>query len=236
MNFLWVKKKRICITLLTLVISFLCISLIKNRETIQTLSWIKNNKTIVIDPGHGYPDEGAESENGITENSINLSIAFKLKKLLEQSGNTVILTRSDENGIYDGNSSSIREKKITDIKNRVKIGNESNADIFVSIHLNKIPQEKYWGWQTFFKKDDDESKKLATSIQDGIGSVIKKQNKRVPLKIENIYIVDHVKIPITIVECGFLSNRGEEKLLQTDEYQEKLAKGIFIGIMNYLID
>lgn len=176
---------------------------------------------------------GAESDSGVTESKINLSIAFKVKKLLEQSGNNVILTRMDDNGIYDENCTTIRQKKVSDIKNRVKIGNESNADIFVSIHLNKIPQNQYWGWQTFFKNGSEESKNLATCIQEGIGNTIKKQNKRVPLKIENIYIVDHIKIPITIVECGFLSNKEEEQLLQTDEYQEKIAQGIYLGIINY---
>lgn len=86
----------------------------------------------------GYPDNGAESVNGTTENEINLKITLKLQKLLEQSGATVILTRSDENGIYDLDKKTLREMKISDIKNRVKIGNESSADIFVSIHLNKI--------------------------------------------------------------------------------------------------
>lgn len=176
---------------------------------------------------------GAQSDEGTTESNINLSIVLKVKKLLEQSGNNVILTRTDENGIYDETCNTIRQKKVSDIKNRVKIGNESNADIFVSIHLNKIPQKQYWGWQTFFKKENEESKKLATCIQESLGNTIKKQNKRVPLKIENIYIVDHIKIPITIVECGFLSNEKEEKLLQIEEYQQKLAMGICLGINKY---
>ena len=123
--------------------------------------------------------------------------------------------------------------KVSDIKNRVKIGNESSADIFVSIHLNKIPQQQYWGWQTFFKNGNEESKKLAESLQNGLNETIQKENKRESLKIENIYIIDHVEIPTAIVECGFLSNEEEEKLLQTDEYQDKLAWGIFVGIMNY---
>ncbi len=233
MRFIWLKKKRIIIFCFILIVSVFGVNLIKHNNTIETMSWNINKKTIILDPGHGFPDEGAESLRGVTENNINLSIALKTKKLLEQSGNTVILTRTDENGIYDISCNTIREKKISDIKNRVKIGNESNADIFVSIHLNKIPQEKYWGWQTFYKKNDEKSKKLAECIQDGIGSVIKKQNKRVPLKIENIYIIDHINIPITIVECGFLSNQDEEILLKSDEYQEKLAEGITLGILNY---
>ena len=109
-------------------------------------------------PGHGLPDSGASSNSGVTEESINLSIVKKVQSLLEQSGSTVLLTRSDENGIYDMDSSSIRNKKRSDIKNRVKIGNESSADIFVSIHLNKIPQSQYYGWQTFFKNGNEDGK------------------------------------------------------------------------------
>lgn len=176
---------------------------------------------------------GASSDEGITEAKINLKIALKVKALLEEAGAKVILTRSDNNGIYDEGSGTIREKKKSDIKNRVKIGNESSADIFVSIHLNKIPQQQYWGWQTFFKKGNEESKRLAESLQNGLNEIIQKENKREPLKIEKIYIVDHVEIPISIVECGFLSNEEEEKLLQTDEYQDKLAMGIYMGIMKY---
>ena len=176
---------------------------------------------------------GASSDEGITESSINLSIVLKVQKLLEEAGSTVILTRSDENGIYDSGSNTIREKKVSDIRNRVKIGNESSADIFVSIHLNKLPQKQYWGWQTFFKKGNEDSKKLAQSLQAALNETIQKENKRESLKIENIYIIDHVEIPTAIVECGFLSNEEEEKLLQTDEYQNKLAWGIYVGIMNY---
>ena len=89
--------------------------------------------------GHGVPDEGAESSQGTTEAQTNLAIALKLQNLLETSGCTVLLTRSDENAIYDIDSKTLRQKKISDIRNRVKIGNESQADIFVSINLNKIP-------------------------------------------------------------------------------------------------
>ena len=89
--------------------------------------------------GHGKPDEGAQSSTGTTEAATNLKIALKLQNLLEQSGTIVILTRSDENAIYDIEAKTLKQKKISDIHNRVKIGNESSADLFVSIHLNKIP-------------------------------------------------------------------------------------------------
>lgn len=203
------------------------------NKTIETVGLPVNNKVIVIDAGHGVPDEGAESSNGTTEAESNLKIALKVQNLLEQSGATVILTRSDENAIYDIDSKTLKQKKISDIHNRVKIGNESSADIFVSIHLNKIPQEQYWGWQTFYKEESAEGQKLATSIQNSLNETIQKENNRVPMKIDNIYIIKHVEIPISIVECGFLSNPEEEQLLLTDEYQNKLAWGIYTGIMDY---
>ena len=131
---------------------------------------------------------------------------------------------------------TLREKKVSDIKNRVKIGNNSDADIFVSIHLNKIPQSQYWGWQTFFKQGNEKSEKLAKSLQNGLNETIQKENKREALKIENIYIIEHVEIPTSIVECGFLSNPEEKELLQTEEYQNKLAWGIYIGIMDYFLE
>lgn len=183
--------------------------------------------------GHGIPDEGAESSRGTTEAETNLKIALKLQNLLEQSGCIVILTRSDENAIYDIDSKTLKQKKISDIRNRVKIGNESQADIFVSIHLNKIPQEQYDGWQTFYKDGSLEGQKLATTIQKNLNDAIQKENNRVSKTIDNIYIIKKVEIPTTIVECGFLSNPDEEKLLLEDEYQNKLAWGIYNGIIDY---
>ncbi len=173
---------------------------------------------------------------GTTEAETNLKIALKLQTLLEQSGATVILTRSDENGIYDLDSKTLRQKKISDIRNRVKIGNESSADIFVSIHLNKIPQEQYWGWQCFYKNGEEQSIKLAKSLQENLNESIQKENKRVAMKLDTVYIMKHVEIPISIVECGFLSNKEEEKLLLDDDYQSRLAWGIYNGIIDYFYD
>lgn len=204
-----------------------------NKNAISTMALPVTNKTIVIDAGHGGEDGGATSENGISEAQINLKIALNLQKLLEQSGANVILTRSDENAIYDLDKKTLREKKVSDIKNRVKIGNNSSADIFVSIHLNKIPQNQYSGWQTFYKDGNEQRKELATSIQNNLNETIQKENKRVPMKISNVYIIKQVEIPTAIVECGFLSNPEEEQILQQEIYQEKLAWGIYNGIIEY---
>ena len=179
---------------------------------------------------------GAQSSTGTTEAETNLKIALKLQNLLEQSGTTVILTRSDENAIYDIDAKTLKQKKISDIHNRVKIGNESSADLFVSIHLNKIPQQQYDGWQTFYKAGSSEGKKLAESIQNNLNEAIQKENNRIAKTIDNIYIIKHVEIPITIVECGFLSNPTEERKLLEDDYQNRLAWGIYNGIIDYFYD
>ena len=206
------------------------------KESVPTVTLPVSGKTIVIDAGHGKPDEGAESSRGTTEAETNLKIALKLQNLLEQSGCSVVLTRSDENAIYDIDAKTLRQKKISDIHNRVKIGNESSADIFVSIHLNKIPQQQYDGWQTFYNAQNADGQKLAVSIQKSLNAAIQKENNRVAKSIENIYIVKHVEIPTTIVECGFLSNPDEEKLLLDDEYQNRLAWGIYNGIIDYFYE
>ncbi len=207
-----------------------------NQNTVTTTSTPVSGKTIVIDAGHGVPDEGAQSSNGTTEAETNLKISLKVQNLLEQSGCTVILTRSDENAIYDLDAKTLKQKKISDIRNRVKIGNESSADAFVSIHLNKIPQQQYYGWQCFFKNGDEQSIKLAKSIQANLNNAIQKENTRVAMKLDTVYIMKHVEIPISIVECGFLSNPEEEQQLLDDNYQNKLAWGIYNGITNYFYE
>ena len=230
------KKKMLKIALTVFLVIFVfafTLNKKENNEYIETVSLPVSGKTIVVDAGHGVPDEGAEAADGTTEAETNLKIALKLQNLLEQSGCTVILTRSDENAIYDIDSQTLRQKKISDIRNRVKIGNESSADIFVSIHLNKIPQQQYDGWQTFYNKNSEDGRKLATSIQNNLNEAIQKENKRVASKINNIYIINNVEIPTTIVECGFLSNPEEEKQLLDDSYQNRLAWGIYNGIINY---
>lgn len=229
-----------------LILFFVCISIllyaimynVHHKESyLQVNATPIANKTVVIDAGHGIPDEGASAFDGTTEQAINLSIALKLQKIIEQSGAKVILTRSDENGIYSTDSSNIRNKKVSDIKNRVEIGNNCNADIFVSIHLNKYSGSSiYKGWQTFYQKNNEKSRNLANNIQNNLNKNIEENNDRQVLPISNIYIMDNLKIPAIIVECGFLSNPEETKKLKKDEYQNKLAWGIYLGLQEYFMN
>ena len=234
------SKKRISIIVCCVFVAIFAFMLStapnNDEDIVQTVTLPVSGKTVVVDAGHGAPDEGAQSSNGTTEAETNLKIALKLQNLLEQSGCNVILTRSDENAIYDLDSKTLKQKKISDIHNRVKIGNESSADIFVSIHLNKIPQQQYYGWQCFFKEGNEQSINLAKQIQENLNESIQKENKRVAMKLNNVYIMKHVEIPISIVECGFLSNPEEEQQLLDDTYQNRLAWGIYNGIIDYFYE
>ena len=233
------RKVLMFILVISLILVFICMykdshsDSQKNDDTVLTNGTPVSMHTVILDAGHGQPDGGAESNNGVSEEKINLSIVLKLQKFLEQSGCIVILTRSDENGIYDLDEKSMRSKKTSDLKNRVELANTEEADCFVSIHLNKIPQSQYSGWQTFYQAQNNESKELAFDIQNNLNYSIQKENKREILKLSGKYIMDNVKIPTVTVECGFLSNPDEEKQLIQDNYQENLAWGIYTGIMDY---
>ena len=222
-----IKRKRIIFILSAIIISF---STVCSNTPIETSSIPSASHTIIIDAGHGLPDGGAIGSDGTNEESINLAISLKLQKMLESTGANVILTRSDENGIYDRNS---KNKKRSDLINRTKIGNTSNSDIFISIHLNKIDLENCFGWQTFYQTQNENSKKLATYIQENLNQSINKNNKRTILPLSGKYIMDNTKIPTVTVECGFLSNSQELNNLKTSEYQDILAWGIYEGIIDY---
>ncbi|MBQ8299026.1 MAG: N-acetylmuramoyl-L-alanine amidase [Clostridia bacterium] len=192
--------------------------------------------TIVVDAGHGEPDGGAVSANGVKESDLNLMIAKKLRDKLKEENFNVVMTRENENNVADSTmqNSSIREIKTADLNNRVKIANGSDALLLVSIHMNKFQDSKYRGWQTFYSQNSEKGKLLAESIQESIKESVEIENNRTALKIDGIKIIDKSTIPAVIVECGFLSNPEECALLQNDEYQEKLAEGIKSGIEKYL--
>ena len=119
------------------------------------------------------------------------------------------------------------------MQNRAKIANDSQGEIFVSIHMNKLPQTEYNGWQTFYKNDDESSKKAANCVQTSLNEFMGKENSRQIKSISGIYLTKNVEIPMILIECGFLSNEEECTLLKTDNYQEKLAWSIFTGLINY---
>ena len=236
---MWViTKKDICfysIMVISLIMAVLCPIVSKKDYLVDVDSDSLQKKIIVIDAGHGEPDGGAVSKDGVKESVINLQIAQKLSDKLKENNFEIIMTREDEKNIASDSEQdkSIKQIKTSDLNNRVKIANTSEASILVSIHMNKFEDPKYRGWQTFYSKDSVEGKRVAENIQTAIGECIDYENKRVALKIEGIKIIDKSTIPSVIVECGFLSNEEECALLQDEHYQDKLAEGIKNGIIKY---
>ncbi len=228
-----IKRTSLLLLLIICIISY-GIFQIHFKGVMPTTALPTTNKVIVLDAGHGYPDGGATGTTGLMEKDVNLIITKNLQALIEQGGGSVILTRTDDNSIHDPNKTSIKEQKISDLENRVKIMNESKADIFVSIHLNKFSQSQYYGAQVFYSINDEESKILAESIQTELKNNIDNENKReVKPADQGIFILKNANIPAVIVECGFLSNPEEEGLLATDKYQKQIAWVIYRGLTQY---
>ncbi|SHI76826.1 N-acetylmuramoyl-L-alanine amidase [Lutispora thermophila DSM 19022] len=229
------RKQLMKITAMIMGLIFLLFSAIFIDTDAMIISrFPMKNKIIIIDPGHGGIDPGAIGVTGVLEDEINLQIALKLRKLIEQSGGIALMIREDDSGLYSGGSSRIREKKNEDLRERRKMVNESSADIFISIHLNFFPQSQYYGAQCFYNEGDEEGKKLAELIQAELIDVIRNNNTRKAKSIDTVYILKNNKMPSVLVECGFISNYEEERLLKDEKYQEKLAWAIFMGIMKYL--
>lgn len=187
---------------------------------------------VVIDAGHGGMDGGAIGKSGTIEKYINLMIANKVKGYLDLSGYTCLMLREDDSGLYD-DKGSIRERKIQDLKRRKELINKYNGEIFISIHLNKFPEEKYYGAQVFYPKDDEKSHNFATIMQQQLIEDLDKGNKRVEKASPDYFLLKNNSMASIIIECGFLSNGKEEVLLKDENYQNRIAFSIFKGINNY---
>ena len=195
----------------------------------------QDTKTVIIDAGHGGEDPGVVSSySSNKEKDITLKIALKLRELLEDDNYRVILTRSEDMLDYTPGTTRIYEKRKQDLLKRKKIMDEAGADIVVSIHLNGFGQTQYHGAQVFYPPNSDESKKLAVKLQKSLKDMVDPQNKRSALvKKEKIIILKDLKTTTALVECGFLSNREEDRKLGEKEYQAKLAGAIKHGIDKY---
>lgn len=201
-------------------------------ERLAAVSSEKNleETVVVIDAGHGGADPGKVGHSGVLEKDINLAIAMKLRKRLEESGIRVVMTRTDDNGLY---SADAQNKKREDMEARVRIISEAEPDFVVSIHQNSFPSEECKGAQVFYYKDSVESKKLAEILQKKFPEVLQDGNTRQAKANGDYYLLRKTACPIVIAECGFLSNASEEALLATEEYQVKVAEVLYLGILQY---
>ena len=186
---------------------------------------------VAIDPGHGGRDPGKVGADGQLEKDINLEIALKLKGYLEASDVEVILTREKDQGLYQEEDS---HKKMADMEERCRLINESKPDAVVSIHQNSYHEDSVSGGQVFYYGKSEKGKKLAGILQKRIDHVTENEHKRLEKANDSYYLLLHVKSPIVIVECGFLSNPQEARNLTDPVYQDRLAWTIHIGIMEFL--
>lgn len=190
-------------------------------------------RTVVIDAGHGGEDGGATGKSGTIEKGINLAIAKDLQDLLLASGYRVVMTRTTDDDISD-DLDTIRQRKTSDLHNRLKVVESQENCILVSIHQNKFPQSQYHGTQIFYSGNTAESKTLAESIRARVVDLLQNDNDRTTkAATSSIYLLWNAKVPAVLVECGFLSNPEEEQRLQDSTYQKQMAFAICCGVLDY---
>lgn len=186
---------------------------------------------VVLDAGHGGDDPGKIGINGSREKDINLAITKKVKAYLEANDIKVILTREGDEGLYDAGTEN---KKVQDMKRRIEIMEEARPVAVVSIHQNSYPEEYVNGAQVFYHKDSKEGEKLAALLQEQMREKLNPENKRQIKANDSYYLLKKTQIPTVIVECGFLSNSREAALLSEEEYQDRVAWAIHMGILQYI--
>ncbi len=206
------------------------------EDIVASKNAVATPPVIIIDAGHGGIDGGAVGIDGSYEKNINLKISKYLQEYLSLFGYKTIMTRETDESLEDEGLTTIREKKTSDIHNRMKIMEETDNAIFISIHQNKFQIEKYKGTQVFYAPETaSESSVLAQCIQDSITNTLQKDNTRQIKECgTSVYLMYNAVKPAVLVECGFLSNREEATNLNNTDYQKKIAFCIAIGIQNYL--
>lgn len=231
------KKTLVFYLILTFAILAIIIMMIRTHSQVPEHHVAGNtmfNISVILDAGHGGLDGGAVSKQGTMEAPITLEISRKSQALLGFVGIPSILTRETEQSLGYNPSASVRENKNMDLKKRLKIAEQYSNSVFISVHLNRFAQEKYYGAQTFYGVCNPSSKALAEALQGEMVRLLDPKNERKAKRIPGtVYLMEHVKNPAVTLECGFLSNPREEALLKSDAYQVKIALAVLSGYLNY---
>lgn len=190
--------------------------------------------TLIIDPGHGGEDGGAVGEGGTVESHINLAIALKTRDLAQFLGWQTVMTREEDVSIHDIDAQTLRQKKVSDLKNRVALCNNQKNAILVSIHQNSLPTSpKTRGAQAFYNRIPG-SEALAAGLQTTLNAALHPAKGRTAAEVpDTVYLMKHVACPGVLVECGFLSNADEAQLLTTPTHQKRVAVAVIAGISGY---
>lgn len=189
--------------------------------------------TVVIDPGHGGEDGGAVSPGGVPESQINLAVSLRVSNLLRFAGQRTRLTRSEDVTICDEGLDTMRQRKVSDLKNRVRLVEETENAVLLSIHQNSLPSSPVtYGAQVFWNRREG-AEALADSIQEALNAAVNAGNDKHPRQIpDSIYLMKNITAPGVLVECGFLSNAPETARLQDPAHQLRLAAAITAGYLN----
>lgn len=221
----------------------LCVMLMDFNKIINTASDIELTENadskvkIIIDAGHGEFDGGTQSASGVLEKDVNLDISLLLKNKLESMDYEVVMIRDTDIVLSDPDADTIREKKSSDLHNRLKIVNENPDALFISVHQNYFTQSQYKGTQVFYSVNNPESKILAQAIQTGVCENLQKDNTRqIKPSGSEIFLLHKSDNVAVMIECGFLSNIEEAELLSDSNYQKELVRVISESIDNYIIN
>lgn len=200
----------------------------------KTAAAAKPEKEVILDPGHGGPDPGAIGVGGVLEKDLNLQIAEKLKTDFVKKGYSVIMTRNGDYSIYDPGCVSLYDKKNSDLNNRIKIEQRHPQALFISIHQNYSQNPAYAGTQVYYSLNKKGSETLAQEIQSGIEASLEPGNSRKIQSQGSLRVLRKAPIPAVLVECGFISNRSEARLLETGSYQDRLGAAILRAADAYM--
>lgn len=226
-------KKIYCLVLAVVVLVPVClVELLEHQSLTDVLDKVSViSPDFVLDAGHGGEDGGAVSPTGVQESHINLSVVLKMEDILSFCGNSPALLRREDKSLHDGNAGTLREKKVSDLKNRVAALEAEPGATLVSIHQNTYQNSKYRGTQVFYAPTDG-SEALAAHIQKAIQASLQPENTREHKRIpESVYLMNHVQNRAVLVECGFLTNPEEEALLAQEKYQRKLAVALSSALL-----
>ena len=190
-------------------------------------------ETLILDAGHGGEDGGAVSLSGVPESQINLAIVLKMDDLFGLYGVAPVLLREKDVSLYDDGAVTLREKKVSDLKNRAEAIEAVDHAVLFSVHQNTFSDRQYHGAQAFYAPTEG-SRQLAASIQNAIRMTLQPDNSRQEKKIpDSVYLLNHISCPAVLIECGFLTNPGEEAQLLDSSYQRKLAAVLVAAWLNY---
>lgn len=208
---------------------------VNTEETRRASAGDNDKRVIVIDPGHGGEDSGTVGVNGVLEKDLNLMISDTLCTIFRFSGFEVVATRTEDIMLYDRNVDFEGRKKVLDLAARLNIANNVMPDLFVGIHMNAFPQEKYSGLTVYYSPNDPDSYKAGNLLRDNVIGLLQPGNNRA-LKAagSNIYLLDRLQCPAILIECGFLSNTEECENLSSEEYRHMLSYVIFSSLSSFL--